>query len=157
MIQPAQDTWQTPPEPIASMLDTPPLPVVAFSPKADWIVELGRMTLPPISELAEPTVALAGLQINPETWEPAKASYYRSLSIRRRDEGDARPVALPNEARIRNLQWSYCGQYLAFTLTHVAPAEKTGLSLWVLDMEKGEARSLTEPIDRKSTRLNSSH
>ena len=146
MIQPAQDTWQTPPEPIASMLDTPPLPVVAFSPKADWIVELGRMTLPPISELAEPTVALAGLQINPETWEPAKASYYRSLSIRRRDEGDARPVALPNEARIRNLQWSYCGQYLAFSLTHVAPAEKTGLSLWVLDMEKGEARSLTEPI-----------
>ncbi|MEM6867483.1 MAG: hypothetical protein AAF528_03790, partial [Cyanobacteria bacterium P01_C01_bin.121] len=67
MIQPAQDTWHTPPEPIASMLDTPSLPVVAFSPKADWIVELGRMTLPPISELAEPTVALAGLQINPET------------------------------------------------------------------------------------------
>ncbi len=146
MIQPAQDTWQTPPEPIASMLDAPPLPVVAFSPKADWIVELGRTKLPAIIELAEPTAALAGLQINPETWEPAKAGYYHSLSIRRRDEKAARPVALPDDARIRNLQWSYCGGYLSFTLTHVVPAAKTGLSLWVLDLEKEEVRSLTDPI-----------
>ena len=150
MIQPAQDTWQTPPEPIASMLDTPPLPVVAFSPKADWIVELGRTKLPAIVELAEPTVAVAGLQINPETWEPAKAAYYQSLSIRRREEKEARLVTLPSDARIRNLQWSYCGHFLSFTLTHIAnpnkPEAKTGLSLWVLDLEKEEARSLTEPI-----------
>jgi len=150
MIQPAQDTWQTPPEPISSMLDTPPLPVVAFSPKADWIVELGRTQLPAIVELAEPTVAVAGLQINPETWEPAKAGYYCSLSIRRREEKEARLVALPDDARIRNLQWSYDGEYLSFTLTYVAdsdePEAKTGLSLWVLDLEKGEARSLTAPI-----------
>ncbi|MEM9948036.1 MAG: prolyl oligopeptidase family serine peptidase [Cyanobacteria bacterium P01_D01_bin.36] len=146
MNQPAQDTWQIPPEPIASMLDVSPLPVVALSPNADWIVELGRTKLPAITELAEPKVAVAGLQINPDTWEPAKAGYYRSLALRRWDEEEARPIDLPSNARIRNLQWSYSGEYLAFTLTSVDDAEKMGVSLWVLDMEKGEARSLTGPI-----------
>ncbi|MEL7228170.1 MAG: S9 family peptidase, partial [Cyanobacteria bacterium J06576_12] len=56
------------------------------------------------------------------------------------------PIDLPSNARIRNLQWSYSGEYLAFTLTSVDDAEKMGVSLWVLDMEKGEARSLTGPI-----------
>ncbi|MEO1634964.1 MAG: prolyl oligopeptidase family serine peptidase [Cyanobacteria bacterium J06631_9] len=158
----AQDTWQTPPEPIATMLDAPPLPAVAFSPHADWIVELGRTKLPNIEQLTEPKVAIAGLQINPQTWDTAKASHYESISIRRRDETTARPVTLPENPRIRNLQWSYCGQFLSFTHTHVALAEddstkddstdnnstdnESGLSLWVLDLEKGEARSLTGPI-----------
>ena len=102
MHNPAQDTWQTPPEPIATMLDASPLPAVAFSPHADWIVELGRTKLPNIEELAEPKVAIAGLQINPQTWDTAKASHYESISIRRRDEKTARPIALPENPRIRN-------------------------------------------------------
>ncbi|MEL6854252.1 MAG: prolyl oligopeptidase family serine peptidase [Cyanobacteria bacterium J06607_13] len=151
MTQPAQAIWQTPPEPIAAMLDAPRLPAVAFSPRADWIVELGRPGMPTIGELAEPKVAIAGLQINPHTWEPAKASHYRSISLRRRHEQTARPVnALPADARIRNLQWSYDGQYLSFTHTHThthaAGAEVSGLSLWVLNLNTAEAHALTGPI-----------
>ena len=129
------------------MLDAQRLPAVAFSPQADWIVELGRPGMPSIGELAEPKVAIAGLQINPCTWEPAKASHYRSISLRRRHEQTARPVrSLPADARIRNLQWSYDGQYLSFTHTHAAGAEVSGLSLWVLDLKTAEARALTGPI-----------
>ncbi|MEL6605060.1 MAG: prolyl oligopeptidase family serine peptidase [Cyanobacteria bacterium J06614_10] len=151
MTQPAQAIWQTPPEPIAAMLDAPRLPAVAFSPQADWTVELGRPGMPTIGELAEPKVAIAGLQINPHTWEPAKASHYRSISLRRRHEQTARPVnALPANARIRNLQWSYDGQYLSFTHTHThthaAGAEVSGLSLWVLNLNTAEAHALTGPI-----------
>ncbi|MEO0768453.1 MAG: S9 family peptidase, partial [Cyanobacteria bacterium J06649_4] len=150
MIQPAQDTWQTPPEPIATMLNVPPLPVVAFSPNAEWIVELGRAGLPDIEKLAEPKVAIAGLQINPKTWDSARATHYRSISIRRRDEKECRPVALPDKPRIRHLQWSYCGQYLSFTHTEIDldadDLSKSGLSLWILDLEKAEAKRLTEPI-----------
>lgn len=149
-----------PPEPIASMLDRRRLPGIAFSPNADWIVELGRAGLPAIEELAEPTVAIAGLQINPRTWESAKAVHYRSISVRRPNEKTAHPVALPENARIRNLQWSYCGQYLSFTNTSVDPLtapklsshgeadsnDKSGLSLWVLDLAKAEAKALTGPI-----------
>ncbi|MEL6939255.1 MAG: prolyl oligopeptidase family serine peptidase [Cyanobacteria bacterium J06598_1] len=154
MIQPVQDSWQTPPEPIVDMLNRPKLPAVAFSRNAEWIIELGRASLPSIADLAEPTVALAGLKINPRTWESAKAAHYRTISVRRLHDQTARQVALPDNARIRNLQWSYCGQYLSFTHTHVMPLaeqedegeDQSGLSLWVLDLEKAEARSLTGPI-----------
>lgn len=150
MAQPDQLSWQSPPEPIASMLDTPSLPVVAFSPHAKWIVELGRARLPEIRDLAEPKVAIAGLQINPKTWDSARASHYLSIGIRRRDETEVRNVALPNNPRIRHLQWSYCGNYLSFTHTETTigeeSSENNGLSLWVLDLETGEARSLTGPI-----------
>ncbi len=151
--------WQAPPEPIADMLDAPKLPAVAFSHNADWIVELGRAGLPTIEALARPKVAIAGLLINPETWEPARAVHYRSLSVRRREEKTGRAIALPAEARIRNLQWSYCGQYLSFTHTSAKPltedsqpedsqqdGDSSGLSLWVLDLVKAEARALTGPI-----------
>jgi dipeptidyl aminopeptidase/acylaminoacyl peptidase len=152
MTFPAQDTWQTPPEPIASMLNAPQLPDVGFSPNAEWIIEFGQTELPPIEELSEPVVAVAGFQLNPQTWGAAKAGYYCSMAVRRREEKTARPVALPAEARIRDLGWSDCGRYLSFTLTHQgneqAPTDeqKNGISLWILDVETAQARALTGPI-----------
>ncbi|MGB7085008.1 MAG: hypothetical protein WBD47_05610, partial [Phormidesmis sp.] len=147
MTFPAQDTWQTPPEPIASMLDAPRLPVVAFSPDAEWIVELAPAELPPIKELSAPKVAIAGLQLNPQTWGPAKAGYYRKLSIRRRHEALARPIDLPENPRVRHLNWSRCGRYLSFTLTQLAPLDptlpdKSGISLWILELETAVAFAL---------------
>lgn len=153
MTHPAQDTahqptWKTPPEPIASMLEAPRLPTVAFSPNAEWIVELQQSPLVPIAELTVPSVAIAGLQLNPKTWGPAKAGYYNAIAIRRREEKNARPIQLPPNPRIRNLSWSKCGRYLCFTHTEIAEsdAQKSGISLWVLDLETAQTRSLTGPI-----------
>ncbi|MGB3767375.1 MAG: S9 family peptidase, partial [Phormidesmis sp.] len=148
MTLPAQDTWQTPPEPIASMLKAKQLPAVGFSPNNEWIVECGQTELPPLYELSAPQVAIAGFQVNPRVWEPAKAGYFISLAIRRRDETIARPVKLPENPRIRNLSWSRDSRYISFTqtTTDVDDQRKNGVSLWVLEMETGEVRSLTGPI-----------
>ncbi|MFK8185793.1 MAG: prolyl oligopeptidase family serine peptidase [Phormidesmis sp.] len=153
MTLPAQDTWQTPPEPIAAMLDTPQLPDVGFSPNAKWIVEFSQAGLPPIEELTVPVVALAGLQINPNTWGPAKAGYYVSLSVRRAQgvsEGEpTHPITgLPAGARIRDLSWSDDSRYLAFTHTQLSDTDdaKSGISLWILDIESAKAIPLTGPI-----------
>ncbi len=159
----AQATWQTPPEPIASMLDVPRLPAIAFSPNAEWIVELRSTQLPTIKELAVPTLGLAGLRLNPQTWGPARPGYYCAMSVRRRHEKTARPVELPPEPRVRNLSWSKCGQYLSFTQTYLpldleatskepnqeetAPrATEAGISLWILDLKTATVRALTGPI-----------
>jgi len=48
----AQETWQQPPDPIASMLDTPWYPGVILSPNHQWLVRLHRPPLPPLAELA---------------------------------------------------------------------------------------------------------
>ena len=149
MTFPAQDTWQTPPEPIAAMLSAPRLPAVLFSPNAEWIVEFAQADLPPIEELAAPTVAIAGFQLNPQTWGPAKPGYYRAIAIRRRGEKTARPIELPPNVRIRDIDWSDCGRYLSFTHTQLSstPTEdKGGISLWVLDLEKAQAQAITPPI-----------
>jgi dipeptidyl aminopeptidase/acylaminoacyl peptidase len=167
MTFPAQDLWQTPPEPIAAMLKAPQLPDMGFSPNNEWVIEFTPTELPPIADLTEPVVAIAGIQINPQTWGPAKAGYYRALAVRRREETTARPVVLPENARIRDLSWSDCGRYLAFTHTDLIPSEssasessglessgssdseataKSGISLWILDVETAKARPLTGPI-----------
>ncbi|MGB3786756.1 MAG: prolyl oligopeptidase family serine peptidase [Phormidesmis sp.] len=163
MTHSAQVNWQAPPEPIASMLDAPRLPAIAFSPNAEWIVELDLAKPPSIEALAVPTLGLAGLRLNPQTWGPARPSYYCGLSIRRRDEKTARPVELPTNPRIRSLSWSKCSRYLSFTQTHLFPKPKTsskgqnpeenashseenGISLWVLELGTGTVRALTGPI-----------
>lgn len=134
-------TWQDPPEPIASMLDAQRLPVVSFSPDNRWLVELGRQPLPPIAEVAEPAIAIAGIRINPHTWGPAREASYRSIALRPLDAVDSKPIELPEGARIRNLRWSYDSRYLAFTLTRA-----DGLELWLLDTTTAVAKPLTGPI-----------
>ncbi|MEL6246599.1 MAG: prolyl oligopeptidase family serine peptidase [Cyanobacteria bacterium J06627_15] len=137
----AQEPWQNPPEPILSMLDAERLPTVLISPDNRWLVTLERPALPPIAQLAEPVVAIAGIEINPNTWGPARESAYEGITIRPLMANTDTPVVLPPEARIRNLRWSRDSRYLAFTLT-----QADGIELWVLDAATGKARSLTEPI-----------
>jgi hypothetical protein len=63
----------TPPAPIAQILDTPPTPTPSVNPRRDTIALLGRANLPPISELAEPSLNLAGYRINPRNNGPANS------------------------------------------------------------------------------------
>lgn len=142
MTASAQESWQDPPEPIVSMLDAEPLPGVSISPDNRWIVELVRPSLPPIEQLAEPVVAIAGREINPNTWGPGREAAYEGLSIRPlgAETSATTEIALPPDPRIRNLRWSRDSRYLAFTLT-----QSDGVELWVLDMAQAKAIPLTGP------------
>ena len=138
---PSQPTWQNPPEPIASMLDADRLPAVSISPDNQWLVEFERRSLPPISELAEPWVAIAGIKLNPTTWGPAQEASYKGITVRPLGALDSTPIHLPAGARIRNLRWSYDSHYLAFTLT-----QDDGIEPWVLDLAQAKAKPLAGPI-----------
>ncbi|MEM6256218.1 MAG: prolyl oligopeptidase family serine peptidase [Cyanobacteria bacterium P01_D01_bin.156] len=136
-----QSLWQNPPEPIVSMLDVNPLPAVSISPDNQWLLELERRSLPPISELAQPWVAIAGTKLNPNTWGPAQEGFYTGITVRALGASDSTPIYLPPDARIRNLRWSYDSRHLAFTLT-----QADGIELWVLDVAQAKAKPLTGPI-----------
>ncbi|MEO0431951.1 MAG: prolyl oligopeptidase family serine peptidase [Cyanobacteria bacterium J06656_5] len=138
---PSQPTWQNPPEPIASMLDADRLPAVSISPDNHWLVEFERRSLPPIAELAEPWVAIAGIKLNPTTWGPAQEASYKGITVRPLGALDSTPIHLPAGARIRNLRWSYDSRYLAFTLT-----QDDGIEPWVLDLAQAKAKPLAGPI-----------
>src|SRR5690606_37814361 len=106
----------------------------------EWIALLERSNLPPIEELAQPELPLAGYRINPATNGPSRVSYYRGISFLRIDTGERREVALPGVARIDDPQWSPDGTKLAFTNT-----VETGIELWVVEAGSGRIRRLTAP------------
>ncbi|MEM6837319.1 MAG: prolyl oligopeptidase family serine peptidase [Cyanobacteria bacterium P01_C01_bin.120] len=137
----AQENWQQPPEPIASMLDTPWYPGVILSPNQRWLVRLHRPPLPALAKLATPRLQLAGLQINPARRAPAKAYAFVGLTVQNLQSSEQQTITLPASEGIRNLRWSPSGDRLAFTLD-----QPTGVELWVADMAEGQAQQLTEPI-----------
>jgi dipeptidyl aminopeptidase/acylaminoacyl peptidase len=136
----AQATWQHPPKPIAAMLDTPWYPGVIISPNQQWLVRLHRPALTPLAELAQPRLALAGLQLNPTLRAPAQAYGFVGLTVQTMATGAQTAIALPQSEGIRNFSWSPTGNLLAFTLD-----QSSGVALWVADMASAKAWQLTEP------------
>ena len=61
----AQQRYQDPPQPIARILDTPPLPLVTVSPDRSTLLLVERTALPSIEEVAGPELRLAGIRLDP--------------------------------------------------------------------------------------------
>ena len=139
----AQDalTYQQPPSPIAEILDRKPTPTPSLSPDRATLALYDRASLPPIAELAEPMLRLAGYRINPRNNGPAnsRVSWLTGLSFQPVAGGEARAVRLPEGARFMSPSWSPDGKAVAFLMD--AP---TGLELWVADVGSARARKLTE-------------
>ncbi|MCO4746392.1 MAG: S9 family peptidase [Proteobacteria bacterium] len=131
--------YENPPEAMASILDASRPPAVSMSPDNTMMALFDRPQLAPISELAEPVVRVAGLQLNPKTRARARAYTYRGLSLKPLDRSDPETVELPEGARISNVSWSPDSSHLALTLT-----EPGGLSLWTVELASGEAVRRTE-------------
>ncbi|MEM8556922.1 MAG: prolyl oligopeptidase family serine peptidase [Bacteroidota bacterium] len=142
----AQDatlTYQTPAPELAQLVDAPASPVVSLSPDRTMMAVLERPGLPGIEEMAQPEIGLAGIRINPRLNAPGPTRIYslRGLGFRAVDaEGDARPVTgLPENPRIRNIDWSPDGAYAAFTLDRA-----THIELWVANVADGTAKQWIE-------------
>jgi dipeptidyl aminopeptidase/acylaminoacyl peptidase len=140
-VEPAR--YAQPPAPIPQILDTPPPPLPSVNPKRDVIALLGRANLPPIAELAEPMLQLAGYRINPRNNGPANSriAWLNALSFQPVAGGAPRSVALPKDARFTMPAWSPDGTKLAFLLD-----TPTGLELWAAEAGTARARRLTGPV-----------
>ena len=104
--------YQQPPDAIGAILDASSPPAVSVSPNRTWMLELERPNLRPLAELAEPSVKVAGIQINPETNGPARE--YASRGIELRDMASAKRaqrirIDLPVGARVGQCTWQCTG------------------------------------------------
>jgi len=134
--------YQTPPPAITALVDAPTTPAVSLDPTARWLALFDAPPLPPIAELAQPELRLAGLRLNPRTNGPSRESAYRGIAFQRLTDGQRVEVTgLPAQPRIRWSQWSPDGQWLAFGLTRAQ-----GVELWVAPLADGRARQLTPPV-----------
>ena len=131
--------YQMPPQVLADIIDAPPTPGVSLSPDNTWLLLLERPGYPPISEVAQPELRLAGLRINPRSNGPSRARNLNGLTFRKLSDGKEVPVTgLPDEARITSVSWSPDGKRIAFVVTH-----DDVLSLWSAEIETGRARRIT--------------
>jgi len=132
--------YQMPSQVLVDIVDAPPTPEVSVSPDKKWILLLERPSLPPISELGEPELRIAGLRLSPQTNGRSRTNPSNGLKLIRIDDLNERTIlGLPGDPAIEYVRWSPDGKWISFTHT----TEK-GVELWAANVENAEAKKLIE-------------
>ncbi|MDP2470591.1 MAG: prolyl oligopeptidase family serine peptidase, partial [Candidatus Palauibacterales bacterium] len=133
--------YRTPDPAIVDLVDALPTPAVYVGPQRDWMLLVQYPSYPPIAELAERELRLAGMRIKPAIDGRSRTTGAIGLAFKRLSDGGEAPVTgLPEDARIENIDWSPDGRRIAFTNTTA-----DGIELWMADVESARARRLSEP------------
>jgi dipeptidyl aminopeptidase/acylaminoacyl peptidase len=131
----AAETYRRPPQAVLEVLNAPAIPTLSVSPTGKFALAVEPVRYPPIAELAQPMLRLAGMRINPETNGLHNATYDRKLTLLKLPEGTATPVATPPGAKLSPVRWSPDGSRFAFTNTTAHSIE-----LWIGETATGKTR-----------------
>ena len=129
--------YQNAPAPISDLLSSPAPASVYFSPQRDAMLTYRVERHPPVADLAEPVLRLAGLRINPANNGPHRTARCVELTLHPLPEGKARPITLPANSRISIPTWSPDGKQFAFLRFGSREIE-----LWVGESKRGSVRRL---------------
>ena len=129
--------YKKPPKKIMDILNAPATPITLVSPTKDKIALLSPVRYPPISDLAEPMLRLAGLRINPKTNSRHRQRYYVDFKIKNISDGKEILVKFPKGAKIISPIWSADGKYIA-----VGNVTGNGVELWIVTATNGKASKL---------------
>ena len=129
--------YKQPPKEIEDILNAPVTPITLVSPAKDKILLAEPLRYPPISELAQPMLRLAGLRINPNTNGQHRQLYFVKLSLKNISEGKETPISLPTGAQIISPNWSADGKYIA-----VGNVTSSGIELWIVETATAKATEL---------------
>ena len=133
-------TFQKPSEEILNLVDAPLAPSVLITDDGKHMVMLYRDAYKTIEELSEDELRLAGLRINPKTNIGSRTNYYNNIKIKPTSaQQEIQVNGLPENPRLANFSWSPDQSKIAVTNT-----TKTGVEVWVLDLEKASVKKLTE-------------
>ena len=130
-------TYQKPPQAVLDVLNAPVPPTGALSPTREYMLLAQGVRYPPITELAQPMLRLAGLRIDPNTTGRHRAPFYVGLTLKKVSDGSERRVELPAGAQAGLPVWSADGRRFAFTNT-----TPTGIELWAGDPSTASAWKL---------------
>ncbi len=133
------DTYQKPPKEIMDILNAPTTPTLSLSPSRAYAMQGSPVRYPPIAELAEPMLRLAGVRINPKTNGLHNATFNTNLTLRKIPEGTEIKVMTPPNAKLSMPRWSPDGNHFAFT--NSTPA---GIELWIGDSATGRTHRLPD-------------
>ena len=132
--------YQKPPKEILDVLDSPTTPLTSVSPAKDKIALFETVRYPPIADLAEPMLRLAGLRINPKTNSNHLQRYFVGLKFKDIASGKELPVDLPKDAKLISPNWSADGKYIA--VGNITP---NGIELWIIETATGKGKIVKNP------------
>lgn len=133
-------TYQTPPKEILELADAPLPPFTYINSDASYMILIERSSFQSLDELIEPEMGLAGMRINPTINARSRQTYYYDLEIQKIGESTTKRIAgLPKDMKAGNFSWSPDESMFTFTNT-----TKNGIELWVIDIEKAEAKKLSD-------------
>jgi dipeptidyl aminopeptidase/acylaminoacyl peptidase len=132
-----QEKYQHPPTEIMRVFDAPAPPIAFPSPTGDAVLLARPLYYPPISDLSEPLLRLAGVRINPRNNGVHGSSYFVAYWLKKLPDGDEVPVALPAGTRASLLSWNATGTAFAF-VNH----DSTSVELWVCDVATTKAHRI---------------
>jgi dipeptidyl aminopeptidase/acylaminoacyl peptidase len=130
----SQGSYKQPPKEIMDVLNAPPIPNTSISPARDKFAILEPLRYPPISDLAQPMLRLAGTRVNPSTNGPHLQGYSVKMTLKNVADGRETPVVLPAGTKISGVQWSPDGKHIAFG--NVTPR---GIELWLVNTATAKA------------------
>jgi dipeptidyl aminopeptidase/acylaminoacyl peptidase len=134
----AQTAYKLPPKEVVDILDAPPTPMVAVSPRADAMLLVDYKPHPSIELLARPFLRLGGLRVDPAIQARQRTSQITAFSVEWFSPAKTVRISAPSDAKIGSPLWSYDGSKIAFR----HDGEK-GVELWVADAGTGSARPLS--------------
>ena len=133
----ATEPYRKPPQSILDVLNAPPTPTLSLSPALTLAIEARPVRYPPIAELAEPMLRLAGIRINPKTNGLHNATFNNSFVLRKVPGGDEIAVQLPAHPKLTFAGWSPDGSRFGFTNTTA-----NGIELWIGDSTTGKTHKI---------------
>ena len=133
----AQEGYKKPPKEVLDILNAPATPIASISPARDNVLLLTGLRYPPLADLAQPMLRLAGRRINPASNSPHRFQYSIAMTLKRVADGSEAKIDIPSGARITSVEWSDDGKHFAFLNT-----TKTRVELWVGDAATGKIHNL---------------
>src|SRR5450759_56414 len=124
----AAEPYRKPPQAVLDVLNSPLTPTLAISPTRHFAMQGQPVRYPPIAELAQPMLRIAGMRINPKTNGLHNTTFNSSLTLRKIPEGTEIKVDLPPNAKLSLGRWSPDATHFAFTNT-----TERGIELWLGD------------------------
>ena len=133
----AQQGYKKPPKEVLDILNAPITPGASVSPTRDNIILATGLRYPPLADLSQPMLRLAGRRINPASNSPHRPQYFVSLALKRVADGSEVQIQVPPGAKISALDWSEDGKHFAFLNTTANRVE-----LWVGDAATGKIHNV---------------
>jgi dipeptidyl aminopeptidase/acylaminoacyl peptidase len=130
--------YQIPDSDIVSIIDAPPTPAASLAPGRRFVALVHYESHPPISQLARPYLALAGLRVDPALGGRQRTRRMTGLSVIALPGGQPRRIELPEGRSVSMPVWAPDGRRFAFTLD-----EPDGIAVWIADAQAATAAEVS--------------